>query len=92
MAVSISPGNPGPIGDPRLLETNNYLKALQSDLDEQAKEFRAGMEHVPRGSGNMVPVDREIFNPEKYPKGFMPGKRLPAGNIGTFGGVVRIES
>lgn len=92
MAVSISPTNPGPVHDPRLRETDKYVAALQGDLNQQARELRAGTENVPRGTGNWMPVDRQLFDPRKYPRGFMPGKRLPAGHMGTFGGVVRIES
>lgn len=88
MAGTVSPTNPGLVTDPRNMATSNWLNAVQNDLNGQVKELAIN----PTGDkiGNWMPIDREIFNPAKYPHGFMPGKINSSTQVGMFGSLVRI--
>ena len=87
MAVVVSPTNPGVVYDPRLKAKTNYMEALQQDLASQAKELFAP-ENMVNQIGNWMPIDKEIFDPTKYPRGFMPGKKVGfSGLVGTTNGV-----
>lgn len=89
MAVSISPGNPGAIYDPRLRATENWMKALQADLDAQAKERGVALGNKP--VGNWMPIKRDVQDYNKNPHGWYPPReRAFTGVVGTFGGVRRI--
>lgn len=59
MAGSISPSNPGVIYDPRMRAAQEYLEAVQKDLNAQTKDF-----------GMNIPGNREIYEQRWKP---MPG-------------------
>ena len=86
MAVAITPGNPGPIYDPRLAAQQNWLQAVQADLSAQERE----LSNIPGRSaiGVPSPVSKDIFNPTAHPYGFMPGRRF--GHTAAFGPLTRI--
>jgi hypothetical protein len=86
MATVLSPGNPGPIYDPRLKAQQNWLDAVQSDLKSMERE----LSNIPGRSpiGTPSPVSSSIFNPTAHPHGFMPGRRY--GHTAAFGPLTRI--
>jgi hypothetical protein len=86
MAVVLSPTNPGPIYDPRLAAQQSWLQAVQSDLKSMERELSNIPGKAPLGMPS--PVDKNIFNPAKYPYGFQPGRRF--GHTGAFGPLTRI--
>jgi hypothetical protein len=78
MATVVTASNPGLVYDPRFKAAMNWVNAVQKDLDAQARDIGGP---APENKGNAIgswkPVDKEIFNPQKYPRGFMPGGKLP---------------
>lgn len=84
--AEVSGTNSGPIYDPRVRASNLWLVYVQRDLDAIAKERGTNFKPV----GNPQPLDPGLYDPTKYPKTFLPNRRLLGGVIGTFGGVRRI--
>lgn len=80
MSVSISPGNPGVVYDPRLRAAQSYMAAVEADLKNQSKDF-----------GLNIPGNREIYESKYKP---LPGNLFtpdgqPNPELNGFSGVAR---
>jgi hypothetical protein len=97
MAVVISPTTPGPITDPRRRATEQYLEAVQKDLDKQTKEWGMNIDANRRMyNERWKPLPADLFvngQPNPGLKGFSPNRDFKfTGVIGTLGGVRQIGS
>ncbi len=86
MSVAITPGNPGPISDPRLRAMHNWLGAVQKDLNQQSNDL---MSNVPNKKlvGSPTPVSKELFKPKAH--GAMQGRQY-GHDPSVFGPLTRI--
>jgi hypothetical protein len=95
MAVAISPTSPGPITDPRRRATEQYLSAVQNDLNQQTKDWGMNIDANRRMyNERWKPMPADLFvNGQPNPKlrGFSPGSEFKfTGFVGALGGVRRI--